>query len=395
MILVDVTHTSHCRANTGIQRVTRRIVRELGESAVPVVYDHYAGHWRGPDSLERKLTEYAAHLASHGKRSATWSWPQKLKGRMIFLGLRKSDLLPARVSAIIVPEVFAPPRTVAAYCELRQSTGAPIIGVFNDLIPLLMPGCTPVKIVEKFEAYLETLRGFDAIAAISEFSRDSLVEYWESRGLTHPPVTAIPLGVDIPDTLAPAPVVSPGRPPTILCVGTLEGRKNHFSLLKAAESLWSGGAAFELTLFGGANLETAGEAVAMIDRLIHEGRPLRWVRGGSDDAMEAEYARSDFTVYPSLMEGFGLPVLESLARGRPCICSGENAMAETARDGGCLLVGYPSPEALSSGMRRLIEDRELLGRLGGEARGRSIRSWADYSQTLRVFAEGVKMRKFS
>jgi glycosyltransferase involved in cell wall biosynthesis len=388
MILLDATHTAHCRANTGIQRVTRRIYRELGADATLAIHDLYGHCWRQPDKAETALMRYVETTQSGKKRGAAWSFSQKLRGRVASLGLHRRGGIVTRARALLVPEIFAAPRTPAAFAQLRRQVDGPAIALFHDLIPLLMPGHTPAATVAKFESYLAAMRTFDAVAAVSEFSRDALLDYWRKRGESHPPVYAIPLGVDVPATPCLLPSVASGRRLSILCVGTLEGRKNHLALLRAAEALWSSGLDFELTLFGGLNKETAGDAAALAEQLIRAGRPLRWVRGGSDAQMEAEYARADFTVYPSLMEGFGLPVLESLARGRPCVCSGENAIAETARDGGCLTIGTPTASALAEGIRVLLLNRQLLTSLQQQAASLKIRTWSDYAADLKWLALG-------
>lgn len=390
MIFVDTTHTAHCAANTGIQRVTRRIVRELGADAQPVVYDRYGKYWRAPDADEAELVTYPDTLRPGAKRSANWSLRQQLRGHAAALGLHRALSLRDGAEALLVPEIFAAPRTAPVFQKLRAGTRGPAVAVFHDLIPLLMPGHTPAETVAKFETYLAALREFDAIAAVSEFSRDALLDYWRKRGESHPPVHAVPLGVDTPACVPPPPAADTARPVSILCVGTLEGRKNHLALLQAAESLWADGARFTLTLFGGLNRETGTPAAELAGRLIAAGRPLRWVRGGSDADMEAEYAGADFTVYPSLMEGFGLPVWESLSRGRPCVCSGENAMAETARAGGCVATGHPTPEALARTLGDLIAHPAKIAAHQAEARALRMRSWADYAADLRTLVRDLR-----
>src|ERR1051325_5807450 len=85
-----------------------------------------------------------------------------------------------------------------------------------------------------------------------------------------------------------------------------------------------------------------------------------------------------FTVYPSLMEGFGLPIAESLWHGKPCVCGGNGALGEVARGGGCLIVDQASTSALADGIKSLLQDRQLCGRLSNEARARKFRTWPDY-----------------
>lgn len=93
-----------------------------------------------------------------------------------------------------------------------------------------------------------------------------------------------------------------------------------------------------------------------------------------------------FTVYPSLFEGCGLPILESLTRGKPCLCGENGALGEVARGGGCLTVKEQhNPDNLASGMRRLLEDANLRQKLKEEASARDFGTWQDYASALLSF----------
>ena len=112
------------------------------------------------------------------------------------------------------------------------------------------------------------------------------------------------------------------------------------------------------------------------------GRPLRWLRHVDDETLLREYRDCRFTVYPSLMEGFGLPIAESLWHGKPVVCGGNGALGEIARGGGCLIVDQTSVDALAEAIKSLLLDNELYSRLCAEARARKFRSWSDYIAKL-------------
>jgi glycosyltransferase involved in cell wall biosynthesis len=82
------------------------------------------------------------------------------------------------------------------------------------------------------------------------------------------------------------------------------------------------------------------------------------------------------------MEGFGLPIAESLWHGKPCVCGGNGALGEVARGGGCLVVDQTSTDALAQAMTSLLLDQQLYVRLCSEARARKFRSWTDYIDKL-------------
>ena len=176
--------------------------------------------------------------------------------------------------------------------------------------------------------------------------------------------------------------IPPGAVPRILSVGTIEGRKNHLALLEACEVLWAEGLAFELQLLGLPRADTAGPALAKITALRQAGRPVLFQGATDDDELHAAYRQCAFTVYPSLIEGFGLPVLESLQHGKPCVCSATGALGESARGGGCVALPAVDATSLAGAIRRLLQNPPELAALAARARARTFKSWAGYAREL-------------
>jgi glycosyltransferase involved in cell wall biosynthesis len=130
------------------------------------------------------------------------------------------------------------------------------------------------------------------------------------------------------------------------------------------------------------NAETGGAALEKLERLRAAGRPVRHDGPLDDAALEAAYLQCAFTVYPSLAEGFGLPVAESLSRGRPCLCRTSGALGELAQGGGCLSLGSAGPGEIAAAIGRLLESPADLGALALAARARRFKSWPEYAAEL-------------
>lgn len=387
MLLFDATHTSHTRAQTGIQRVCRSLHAALSnrQEVTAICHDPYLAAWRPLTAGERRQLQ-PGHAAARS-RGAKWPLHQKLTGhaRRLF-GSRPA--LPAG-RGFVCPELFSP--AVAAHLsQLLATVSGPRVAVFHDAIGLKLPELTPPGTVRRLPAYLRELMLFDGIAANSEDSAASLRDYWAWLGVTGtPPVQAIPLGLDECHVIRDIPA---GEVPRVLCVGTIEGRKNHLALLEACEALWTEGARFELQLLGMARPDTAGAALARITALKAAGRPLLYDGPAGDDALQAAYRRCAFTVYPSLIEGFGLPVLESLQHGKPCVCSGQGALGESARGGGCIALPALDAATLAGAIRRLLQNPADLAALGAEARARKFKSWPDYAGELTAWMATLSRR---
>jgi len=377
-LLLDLSHTSHTRARTGIQRVARAIHRELAGRAEAVCFDPYEGAWRPLEPWEERNLD--APDPAHG-RASRWPPHARLRGRARAFFHRAPPLAAQApgTGGVLVPEIFSA-EVAAALPALFAATRGPRVALFHDALALQFPEFSPRSTSARFPAYLRELLQFDGVAAVSEASRGTLLGYWAWLGAARiPEVAAIPLGIDAPADAGPSPATGM---PLVLCVGSIEGRKNQLALLDACEALWARNARFELRLIGLANRETGAPALQRLERLKAAGRPVRYDGPASDDALDAAYRDCAFTVYPSVAEGFGLPVAESLARGRPCLCRVRGALGEIARAGGCVDVGGASAAEIASAIGALLSSPAELARLAAAARARTFKGWAQYAAEL-------------
>ena len=375
--LLDLTHTSHTRARTGVQRVARALYEALEGNALPVCFDPYERHWRALDGWEK------ANLAAPGPgagRRERWPMRARARGLLRRWSGQASTLREASAPGVIVPEIFSP-AVAAALPRLFSAARGPRVALFHDAIALQHPEHSPAATVARFPGYLRELLSFDGVAANSAASRDALVGFWRWAGIADtPPVTVLALGVDPPPTRSA--LTLPAGPPMVLCVGTLEGRKNHAALLDACEALWASGVKFNLRLIGLANSETGAAALHKLKNLQASGRPIRYDGPVGDQALEEAYAQCAFTVYPSVAEGFGLPVAESLARGKPCVCRADGALGEIARGGGCASLASGTAAEISGAIGELIGNPARLADLEKTASKRRFGTWSDYAQGL-------------
>ena len=205
------------------------------------------------------------------------------------------------------------------------------------------------------------------ITTDSETSKADLVEL---LGLAPDRVVVAPLGAD--DRFAALADPEPAGPPRILCCGTLEPRKNHLRLLAAFDRLREREPEARLVIVGRRGW-LDDEIVAGIEARADRG--LHWLADADDRALLAEMAAADIVAYPSLWEGFGLPLLEGLAAGRAVLTSDRGSMAEIA-GGAAVLVDPTSTAAIAEGLIALAGDAALRARLGRAARERAgLYSW--------------------
>ncbi|CAI8864478.1 glycosyltransferase family 4 protein [Pseudomonas donghuensis] len=161
----------------------------------------------------------------------------------------------------------------------------------------------------------------------------------------------------------------------IAFVGTLEPRKGLTVLLDAWTRLpLALRRAFPLVIAGAPGWRNA-DLLERIHSLQAKGE-VRYLRFVAADELPSLYAGAALFAYPSVYEGFGLPVLEAMASGVPVICTAGTSMAEFAQDA-AVLHEPDSSESLADGLKRLLEDEGLRRALAGKGLAQAAQySWA-------------------
>ena len=203
------------------------------------------------------------------------------------------------------------------------------------------------------------------LLTISESARDDLV----SHGYEADAIEVTPLGVRPPSlgpTKTPTEVrrqLGLGEGPVILCVAQKRPYKNLSALVRALPDL--PGAA--LVLPGSPTAHEAELRALATERGV--GDRVRFPGWVDEQELENLYRAATCFVLPSLVEGFGLPVLEAMARDVPVACSNRPALPEVAGDAALLFDPEDQP-AITNAIRRLLDDRELVSRLVERGRER-------------------------
>jgi len=183
----------------------------------------------------------------------------------------------------------------------------------------------------------------------------------------------------------PAPKLSTAekRERMILFVGALQRRKNVARLVQAFENVEPD---WKLTLAGSFGFG-AEEILKVIERSPrkHDIEVIGYV---ADEVIESLYRRASIFAFPSLDEGFGMPVLDAMARGVPVLSSNVSAMPEVAGNA-ALLIDPTDVNGISYGLRRLTEDRALRQDLGEAGLKRSSEfSWnLAVEKTWKIYQE--------
>jgi glycosyltransferase involved in cell wall biosynthesis len=269
------------------------------------------------------------------------------------------------------------------FSEFLAAPPCRLAAIFHDAIPLKYPHITWPQSVARHPGYMKLLARFDRVWAVSEASRTELVGFWQWQGVEKtPPVEVLALGADF----SGAPRVTSranAAKPSLLCVGILEPRKNQTLLLEVCEALWSGGLAFDLHIVGRVNPHFGAPIASRITALAKKYRGLHFHEAADDATVARLYATARATVFPTIAEGCGLPLLESLWMGVPCVCSDLPVLRENADGGGCVPVAVDERAAWRDALRRVLTDESFHSRLTHEATTRALPTWSAAAETIR------------
>jgi glycosyltransferase involved in cell wall biosynthesis len=379
MIYLDVTSSCVSVQNTGIQRVTRKIFAELSRrvAVTPICWNEIGGCYQKLGPNEHKLLTHPFDVESRPTTRPDISGQNPIAElkRLVTLSRFDFETTLTENDVFIAPDCHHDSRR-KHLPEWIQKTGVRSVAIFHDASRVRLASVYR-RGVRRYREYIQSLTAFGRVICISGQTHDDLMDLWGMFGCepTSTCVESWPPALELngykPDSRADAFDL-------VVYVSSLDPRKNHFTLLAAAERLWREGVHFELRIIGRSTKLFGRKVIAEIQKLQRLGRPIRWLRHVDDKTLLRQYSDCRFTVYPSLMEGYGLPIMESLLHGKPCISGGNGALGEVASGGGCLIVDQTNEEALAAAIKTLLKDRQMYAQLCAQARAREFRSWADY-----------------
>ena len=292
-------------------------------------------------------------------------------------------------------------RGMGIFLQNLKNSGA-IIGVFiHDIIPVAAP--------EYFEAFstrvfvkgvVEALTFADFVLTTSEYNKASLVEHMASGKLDPLPVHVVPLGHELSlsapiESKISSVVAGIVETDYVLCVGTIEVRKNPTYLFNIWKMMVSSGRSnIPYLVFVGRKGWLVQDFMDQLKACNYLGGRILVVHNVTDVELDLLYRNCLLTMFPSFAEGWGLPVGESLAHGKICICSGTGGIPEVGGE----LVDYIDPYNARDGLGKLLrylDDPELRGRREREIAGHfEPRSWRkvadDFLRSTQALARQVR-----
>ncbi len=262
----------------------------------------------------------------------------------------------------------------------------------HDVLPLTHPQFFKPSAVRRFRRGIERLIDLiDVYLVSSNHVRDQLEDYFADRSLQTPRIQVLRFGTGFTTVdESQKHSATDMQDPYVLLVSTLEPRKNHLLAIEVWRRLIGkyGARAIPRLLFIGRTGWLTGELMNELGRTNWLEGKISWHSNCNDDALASAYDNCLFTIFPSLAEGWGLPVTESLDRGKPCVCSNYGPLPEAG--GSCADYFDPSDpnDALHKIERALFEPGYLARRTAEIRAGFVQRSWSACARDLMQGLEG-------
>ncbi|QDV23479.1 glycosyltransferase family 4 protein [Aureliella helgolandensis] len=396
-VFIDATYTLSSSKSSGIERVVRNLSRELrslgqeGEIPDPILVVNQDGKFYAVDdeftSSYQHLRESHQNVLSNTSgayRSAAqavctvtrlrvlrkWLLPQaghlgifklphSLRAAKIRKGLASRNLPIdlGKEDLIILPDAYWINRlrsSVWPAAEIARQAGACVATVLYDLIPLTHPEFVGIKRRDAFLDYLtKAALNSDLLLAISDTVRDQVREFLPTLAPQSSEfcndIRSFQLGAELEDVRGETrshvtELFSETEKRPYLTVSTFDPRKNHTYLLNAFDRLWGQGEDVRLCLVGRIG-SRCDDVVARVRSHPELGKRLYLLDDLSDCELQFCYRNARGVVFPSLVEGFGLPIVEALWFGKKTFVSDTPIHREVGRND-CTYFGLSNPAAL-------------------------------------------------
>lgn len=275
----------------------------------------------------------------------------------------------------------------------RQVHKFKLIQVVYDMIISLYPHLHHPSLFEPYSIHMfEAVANSDLLLPISKSSDNDLGRFCEILNLNKPTTRVIRLGDDIADKKK---LVESKKPDIriesefLLCVGTIEIRKNHNLLYNTYKLAQEKGIMMPQLVIVGSKGWLSHDVQYLIKKDPSIKSRILILNNIDDVGLDWLYKNCLFTVYPSMYEGWGLPIAESLSYGKMCIASNSSSMTEIAGD----LIDYFSPYDTEECLARIAPYLTPENRIAKEnqiKKAYKLSSWSSTYDTICRYINSIK-----
>ncbi len=429
-IFIDASYTLGSGRNSGIERVVRNLSAQCQQLHVDGLLDEYSQIISGDGKFVAIESHHCQRLESFGAEKhnvlqrqsklyrslATaactliparglrkWLLPQpghlgifklpyNLRGRQLDRRIASEGrpVTPRDGDLFLLPDAYwvnTLESTVWPAAQRARAAGAKVVSIIYDLIPLTHPQFVGGERSSAFKTYLTNCaRNSDLMLTISKTVAEDLTQFIESENDPSfcSAIKPLELGCELTNCdgtiREPVKRAFAGRSP-YLTISAFDPRKNHEYLLDAFDSMWQRGSDVDLVLVG----RLGSRCKSTVNRVLSHpelGRKLHLFSDLDDAELQYCYRNAGGVVFPSIVEGFGLPIVEALWFGQKTFASDTKIHREVGQND-CTYFGLDDPQHLVA----QIEQWEQAKAAGARppASGRRLTSWRQCTEQVLDF----------
>lgn len=241
---------------------------------------------------------------------------------------------------------------------IKEQTAIKIVQHVNDILPIYQPQLFADELPQVFRPYIDlVIHTADKISVISKATQRDIEIYCKENSTPVPKIQFVQLGDD-PQSLKPT------RPETImadeqfiLAVGTFEVRKNYTLLYQTIKLAQLENREIPKIVIVGRKGWLSDDIAHILKHDPLAKERIIWLDSVGDEQLEWLYKNCLFTIFPSLGEGWGLPIVESLQHGKFCLVSGVSSMLEIGNGLVDYFLPYDARECLEKINYYLVDQR--------------------------------------
>ena len=268
-------------------------------------------------------------------------------------------------------------RVVRAHDE----QGVRIVQVIHDVAPTVWPQFFEQVAVSPTVYNSSVVPIADLILSVSQNTKRELIGWLKEQKLHVPRIEVIRLGDDIKIAKARKPHEESFRKSGlkggdfILCVGTIEAKKNHYLLYYVYKLAKQRGITLPKIVIIGRHGFHTDDMYDIMSRDPAVKDSFVFLHDASDEELSWAYEHCMFTILASFHEGWGIPIAESVARGVPCLCSDTSSMVEIAEGKGVAHFAPTSSEQCLEGLLNWVDNPKSLSHARAETKKYKQTTW--------------------
>ena len=407
-IFIDVTQLMQWQGRlTGVPRVQHELISRFAKDK-----DSIFVTWHGYDFCEIKAEDiftirsnntgepeaatgylrlrfnHAKHILGRSRRLKAIYHKMRTSNQTVGVGDFNKIVIPSSEDAFFIAEgIWSDENYIQKIVDFSKN-GTKIIQISYDMLPIVTPQYSGHS-TDWLSNYARNVYPIcSLVLSISQHTKMDIENWLKSQHLAIPKIEVFRLGDDFKlNTPVKTNNSKISSAEFVLCVGTIEARKNHTLLYYTYKQAALKGIELPHLVVVGRKGWRAENVFDLISTDPDVKGNITILENASDEELSWLYSNCRFTIYPSFYEGWGLPIAESMYYGVPCIASNTSSMPEVAGS----LVSYfdpTSPEMLLKEIVTLQHDTNLKAATL-KAKQYKMTSWTDSYDQVKKYIMGV------